>query len=85
MIVEYTKQALKALKSYDKPTREMIRSKIQGLLEIPPIGDIKPLLGHKGIFRLRVGKYRVLYQYNLNKEPKILTINKIDSRGDIYK
>ncbi|MDI6880658.1 MAG: type II toxin-antitoxin system RelE/ParE family toxin [Desulfitobacteriaceae bacterium] len=37
------------------------------------------------VFRLRIGKYRVLYEYtNLNDE-EVLMIIDIGSRGDIYK
>lgn len=88
MEIRYDKEALKALKSYDKPTRERILEKIQGLTQTPPVGDIKQLVGYNNLFRLRVGKYRVVYEYlttDDNPPIKILLINDIDSRGDIYK
>jgi mRNA interferase RelE/StbE len=89
MKIKYTKQATKTLKAYDKNTRDLIRSKIYGLTKTPPEGDIKPLQGSKTEKRLRVGKYRVIYEYLTETQEeikiKILMINKIDSRGDIYK
>lgn len=59
---------------------------IEGLLEVPPNGDIKQMQGiNPPVFRLRIGKYRVLYEYtNLNDE-EVLMIKDIGSRGDIYK
>lgn len=85
MLIKYTKIALKTLQGYDKPTRERIREKIQSLTLTPPVGDIKPLQGSENEMRLRVGKYRVIYEYTTENSIKILMINKIDSRGDIYK
>ena len=85
MRIKYTKQALKTLGSYDKSTRELIRKKVLGLTEMPPKGDIKPLQGSKNELRLRVGKYRVIYEYVSENRVEILVINRIGARGDIYK
>jgi len=85
MKIKYTKQALKALKACDSSTRGLIREKIIGLTETPPKGDIKPLQGSKTEKRLRVGKYRVIYEYLQENQVKILMINKIDTRGGVYK
>ena len=85
MKIKYTKIALKVLQGYDRPTRENIREKIIGLTKTPPVGDIVPMSGSDNEFRLRVGKYRVIYEYIIQNDIKILMINKIDSRGGIYK
>ena len=84
MKIKYTKQALKTLAAYDNSTKVLIRKKISGLTETPPIGDIKPLQGSK-MNRLRTGKYRVIYEYLQENNVKILMINKIDTRGGVYK
>ena len=83
--IKYTKQALKALNAYGKPTSGHIRKRIHGLTETPPKGDIKPIQGSKTELRLRVGKYRVIYENLTASTVKILMVNKIDTRGDIYK
>lgn len=86
MRIEYKKQAVKFLESLDRPTKQRIKSAIEGLTEQPPKGDIKPLQGYKdGRKRLRVGKYRIIYKYETDTEITILMILDIDSRGDIYK
>lgn len=46
-----------------------------------PQGDIKPLHGRKGEYRLRAGRYRVLF-YIQDEDVRIF---KIDTRGDVYK
>lgn len=63
-----------------------IRNAITGLTNIPPEGDIKPMQGYSdGRHRLRVGKYRVIYRYDIDGQDKVLYIIDIGSRGDIYK
>jgi mRNA-degrading endonuclease RelE of RelBE toxin-antitoxin system len=61
-----------------------IRSKIVSAIErLPDEGDIKRMRGPCPLdtYRLRVGKYRVLYVW----EKDTIRIVDIDSRGDIYK
>lgn len=81
MNIIYKKSALKFLKTTDKSTRENILASIEGLTKIPPEGDIKILQGRKSEYRLRVGKYRIIYEL----QNDILTLIDIGSRGDIYK
>ena len=45
--------------------------------------DIKPVEGETDIYRLRIGKYRMLIR--VYKEKQILLVVKIGPRGDIYK
>ncbi|WP_088188876.1 type II toxin-antitoxin system RelE/ParE family toxin [Desulfosporosinus sp. FKA] len=86
MRVVYSRGAVKAINSFDKSVKQRIKTGIEGLLEVPPKGDIKQMQGiNPPILRLRIGKYRVLYEYtNLNDE-EVLMIKDIGSRGDIYK
>lgn len=86
MEIRYHKKAVKFIEAQDKPTKQRIKGAIEGLTEDPPKGDIKLLQGYTdGRKRLRVGKYRIIYNYLSEKEIEILLIMNIDSRGDIYK
>lgn len=86
MEIRYSKAAVKAIDSMDGPTRARIRAGIAGLQKKPPEGDIKPMQGYRdGRFRLRVGKYRIIYRFGLENHLEILYIMEIGSRGDIYK
>lgn len=73
------KNATKSMSSYDDKTRNRILEAIEKI----PRGDIKKLNGKKldNIYRLRIGKYRVVYQANEEN----ITIVKVDTRGDVYK
>lgn len=76
MEIQYSKQAVKFLKKQDTTTRKRIVSAINML----PSGDVKKLQGST-FFRLRVGDYRIIF----DKSGNILYIQRIDSRGQIYK
>lgn len=86
MQIKYSKAALKFLAKLDRKTVDRIRNAIAGLTETPPKGDIKLMQGYSdGRQRLRVGAYRIIYNYTLEHEIEILYIIDIGNRGDIYK
>ncbi len=85
MEVRYSKPALKVLSKLDIATRNRILAGIDGLTQKPPIGDVKQLQGTDNDFRLRIGKYRIIYHYTNEGQCEILFIDRIGSRGDIYK
>ena len=86
MKIKYSKDALKFLAKIQRTIAQSIREAINGLTHNPPEGDIKPMQGYNdGRMRLRVGKYRVIYRYDVDNELEVLYIIDIGSRGDIYK
>lgn len=86
MKIRYEKAAIKYLKSLQQSQRNLILAAIEKLTHHPAEGDIKPMSGYKdGRYRLRVGKYRVIYKYLNEYDIEILCIMDIGSRGDIYK
>ena len=76
MDIQYSKQAEKFLKRQTPESRNRIRSAIHKL----PAGDVKKLQGRNG-YRLRVGDYRVIF----DNDGKIIYIERINNRGQIYK
>ncbi len=86
MQIRYSKSSLKFLAKLDKKNVERIREAINGLTESPPKGDIKQMQGFSDDRkRLRVGSYRIIYNYTLEFYIEILYIIDIGNRGDIYK
>lgn len=86
MEIRYDKAAIKYLQGLPQKLRDSIREAIKGLAQKPPKGDIKPMQGYiDSRYRLRVGKYRVIYRYTQDGEVEILIVMEIGSRGDIYK
>ena len=80
--IEFSKQAYKSYKVLQKGYQKKI-DRILNLLMTKKKIDIKPVEGEKDIYRLRVGKYRVLIK--VYKEKKIILVVKIGPRGDVYK
>lgn len=79
----YHKDALKFLAKQEMSVQQRMAKGLTGLLAIPPRGDIKLMKGHHGVYRLRVGSYRILFE--IDHTEKIVYIQAIDSRGGIYK
>jgi mRNA interferase RelE/StbE len=73
--------ALKQYERLNEPTLSRITDAIDGLEKEPPEGDIKELTDRPGVFRLRVGGYRILYTV----EDNYIDIFKIAPRGQAYK
>jgi len=82
--VSYKKQAIKALAKMPADARLRIALAVERLADDPDSDalDVKPLQGRTG-YRLRVGKYRVIY----HRDDAVLVILVVDvgPRGDIYK
>ncbi len=78
------KQAEKKLKDLRKAERERIADKLYMLGLNPDDSrlDVKKLTGEP-YYRLRVGSWRVIY--DRQDKIKIISIEKIKPRGDVYK
>jgi len=80
--IEFSKKAYKNYKALQRGYQKKI-NKILNLLMNKEKIDIKPVEGEKDIYRLRVGKYRMLIK--VYKEKQTILIIKIGPRGDVYK
>jgi mRNA interferase RelE/StbE len=80
--VEYSRQAAKTLMRIDRATSARIRAKIVQLATDPGslTNNILPMKGGEGLFRLRVGDWRVVYTETL----VIVSVIRIGPRGDVY-
>ena len=77
MKIQYSKAAAKTLAAMDSKTKQRIKDAIEAI----PAGDIKPLQGRDGYYRLRVGGWRVIFEY----DGKTIGVVKIAPRGEAYK
>lgn len=92
MIIKFSKNAVKFLEKLTERDKENIRLKIkllvtsieeEGILPFRKI-DIKKLEGNwKGFMRLRIGKSRVIFRIDKDKDE--MYVYEIDFRGDVYK
>ncbi|QES48599.1 plasmid stabilization protein [Streptomyces venezuelae] len=81
----FTTAAQRQLRAIDKPAAMRILAALTALGDDPyrEDADIKKLTGPSGLYRLRVGSYRIAYQV-LDGELVILVV-KVGDRRDIYR
>ncbi|MDQ3131507.1 MAG: type II toxin-antitoxin system RelE/ParE family toxin [Acidobacteriota bacterium] len=60
--IQIEKSALKQLGKIEKPAREKIRAAIRGLAENPRPFGYKKLVGEGGLYRIKAGDYRIIYE-----------------------
>ncbi|MDR1034238.1 MAG: type II toxin-antitoxin system RelE/ParE family toxin [Bifidobacteriaceae bacterium] len=66
------------------PYRQRILDGIVGLKEVPPKGDIKPIVDKKGVYRLKVTSYRIIFEIDADDE-NVIYVTRVASRGQVYK
>lgn len=73
------------MRGIDQPTAMRILAALTALGDDPysQDADIKKLSGHEGLYRLRVGAYRVAYSVD-NGELVILVV-KVGNRREVYR
>ncbi|MBC7099394.1 type II toxin-antitoxin system RelE/ParE family toxin [Candidatus Bipolaricaulota bacterium] len=82
--VRFLPEAAEELSSLDKPVSQRILKKLKWLAENFADLTPEPLGGElKGLFKLRVGSYRVLYSFN--RERRVIYVHLIGHRREIYK
>ena len=84
--IRFSSEARNFIKKSDQKLKQQLKNSIESLKKMPPLGDIKPLVGYKdGRMRMRIGKNRIIFRYEQQGNLTILHIIDIGSRGDVYK
>jgi mRNA-degrading endonuclease RelE of RelBE toxin-antitoxin system len=74
---ELRPQAATSLRRLSRPDRERILAAIEGL----PAGDVRSLTGRPGVYRLRVGDWRVLFGIG---QGDVIIVYRVAARGSAY-
>lgn len=81
--MNYTITFEKAAKKFIKKQSPKMQTVLLTVISKLPNGtDIKKLQGHD-LYRMRVGNVRIIY--SIDNDVKIINIENIDNRGQIYK
>ena len=81
--IQYLASVKDDLKGLSKSTKDKLKKAIEKKLMINPIEFGKPLqYSLKGLRRLRVEDYRIVYKINL--EAKLVIIVKVGHRKEVY-
>lgn len=80
--ITYSKDALRTLRRMPANVSALVRSKIEQYAADPAslANNVKVLKGEPGVFRLRVGDWRVLF----NEDGEVVAIVRIAPRGAAY-
>lgn len=62
--IEYSLKSLKQLRKIHPDHSTVIRNKIDDLANLPNCINVKPLVNHEYQYRLRVGNYRVFFNFD---------------------
>ena len=82
--VEFLPSAVDDLGRLNKPVAQRIFTKIRWLAENLDVLSPEPLTGQwKGVYKLRVGDYRVLYTFNTAASS--ITVHFVRHRREVYK
>jgi mRNA interferase RelE/StbE len=78
--IKFSREAAKQYKKLPKEYKSLVEITLFRLSEGLEL-DLKPVEGEKDVYRIRVGKYRVLFR----KFNKTVLVFRISPRGDVYK
>jgi len=78
--INFSREAAKQYKKLPKEYKSLVEIALFRLSEGLEL-DLKPVEGEKDVYRIRVGKYRVLFR----KFNKTVLVFRISPRGDVYK
>jgi mRNA interferase RelE/StbE len=78
--IKFSREAAKQYKKLPKEYKSLVDIALLRLSEGLEL-DLKPVQGEKDVYRIRVGRYRVLF----TKFNKTVLVFRISPRGDVYK
>lgn len=67
----------------DKPVRRRVQSAIDRLAGDPRPNGVVALAGHKGLLRIRVGDYRIIY--TVDDGVLLVLVVDVDHRSTVYR
>ncbi len=81
--VEFERSAKKDLDRLDQPVRARILRKITALADDPRPAGVVRLFNRRGMWRIRVGDYRVIYE--IEDDRLVVAVVRIASRSIVYR
>lgn len=78
--INWTRKAVKQLLKLHAPHQLQIRDAVTQLVAMPDVGNVVALTRHEYGYRLRVGNYRVLFDWD--GAVKIISIQEVSKRDE---
>ena len=83
--VKWINRAATQLLKLDKRYQHAIRDKAAMLKDFPAVpADIKKMAGGNR-YRMRIGAYRLIFEWQTGQEPHIIEIQQVSTRQSAYK
>lgn len=80
--VEISRRAFKSLAGLSRPDQQRVRAVIDLLSETPRPRNAVKLSGQDGVYRVRAGNYRILYE--VHDARLVVQVVRLGHRPDIY-
>lgn len=81
--VQISRTAERQLGRLDRTARRRVAAAMLALAENPRPRGCRKLLGYDDVFRVRVGRYRLLY--SVSDDTVVIVILKVGHRRDVYR
>jgi len=74
---------LKEIQRIERPDRGRVLARIKDLEQDPRPAGCEKLSGHDGLWRVRAGNYRIVYQ--IIDTRLLVTVVRVGHRGEVYR
>jgi mRNA interferase RelE/StbE len=81
--LEFVSSASREFLALPATDRDRIDKRIVTLKDNPRPRGVKALRGHDGLWRLRVGGYRVVY--HIDDRERVVTVTRVRRRANVYR
>ena len=81
--MEVSRPAARQIEALDKTTQARIINRLEALEADPRPSSAKKLKGEQGIWRIRVGDYRIVYTIEDNR--LLILVVKVGHRREVYR
>ncbi|MEZ1319144.1 type II toxin-antitoxin system RelE/ParE family toxin [Pseudomonas fluorescens] len=78
--IHWTRKAVKQLLKLHSTHQIQVRDAVTALTAMPEAGNVKALTGHQHSYRLRVGHYRVMFDWD--GAIKVVSIQEVKKRDE---
>ena len=84
--LDFSDEGKLSFSSLDKAVAQRILKKLKWLTQNIDAITPQPLKWNfEGLFKLRIGDWRVIYDYDIDRDQKMITVHKAGHRREIYK
>ena len=81
--VQFVHSAAKEFRSLSTELKRRIGAAVDGLGQNPRPPGVRKLVGHERLYRMRVGRYRVVYE--IDDKAQQVRITRIRHRREVYR